>query len=110
MKAYDQLSKHPNLIYLLLPESLEAARNAVKGLGNEIDFGRTSDSVVAEAIKNLPPNQVMVSLGENNYGHVGFVVRSPDDWGFFRDSLRPVAIVGADIEKLKPYLKSSDLA
>ncbi|MCX6758138.1 MAG: hypothetical protein NTX14_00335 [Candidatus Nealsonbacteria bacterium] len=122
-KAYRMLSKHPNCIYLQLVGQPHEIKDLLRKLGSNIfdfelfDKGRLPDNEdeLIKLIGSLSENEVLVALGSTlgTYGNNGsdfcaIVIRTPLDWGFFRDSLAPSIVARVNIAVLKKYLKESD--
>ncbi len=122
-KAYRMLSKHPNCIYLQLVGQPHEIKDLLRKLGSNIfdfelfDKGRLPDNEdeLIKLIGSLSENEVLVALGSTlgTYGNNGsdfcaIVIRTPLDWGFFRDSLAPSIVARVNIAVLKKYLKETD--
>ena len=124
-KAYDMLSQHPNCIYLQLAGQPHEITDLLRKLGNNIyDSGLLFDVSsrlpeneyeLIKLIGDLPDNEVLVALGstlgthgKNGSDFCAIVIRTPLDWGFFKDSLAPSIVAKVDIAVLKKYLKETD--
>jgi hypothetical protein len=125
VKAYDKLSKHPNCIYLRLAGQPNDIKNLFRKLGSNIFDSESltkrslplTDDELKAIISSLSENEVLVALGstlgtrgKNGSDFCAIVIRSPDDWGFFRDSLAPSIVAKVDVATLKLYLKETDFA